>query len=349
MPRARLPALLLVLLTAIGACARGPAQDSGEPARGRAPAQEQIRARREPIPPPRGPASPRVETPRRRAGEGPLVVHFFDVGQGDAALILSPTGKSVLIDGGPPEAGEALARRVDALVDGPLDLVVLSHPHLDHLGGLTDVLERVGTRRFLDPGFDHPSEAYRDLLTFLADRGIEVRTPELAPQKPDEPVTVGLGGGASLTVLWPRRPVEPFLDTGRSDANANSIVARLTHGRVAVLFMGDAEKATEKHLLALGAPLKAQVLKVGHHGSKHASTKPFLARVQPEVAVISCGRGNEYGHPAKETLARLGSAGARVVRTDQVGEVRFTSDGERYTITPEPQARGSRPARNGTP
>jgi beta-lactamase superfamily II metal-dependent hydrolase len=270
------------------------------------------------------------------------------VGQGDAALIRSPAGRTVLVDGGPPQADDLLLRRLPALVQGPLDLVVLTHPHLDHLGGLPRVLQGVGARRFLDPGFEQPSESYRDLLALLARLKIPLRQPTLDPARPGQPVTIGLGEGASLTVLWPRRPVEPFLANTRSDANANSVVMRLTHGNVHVLFTGDAEPDTEERLLELGAPLRAQVLKVGHHGSRWASSAPFLAQVRPEVAVISAGRGNDYGHPTPEALERLRAVGARVLRTDLAGELRLESDGTRVRVEPVGPAPPAAPG-GGTP
>ncbi|XXF76577.1 ComEC/Rec2 family competence protein [Myxococcaceae bacterium GXIMD 01537] len=265
----------------------------------------------------------------------PLTVHFLDVGQGDAALIISPTGKTVLIDGGPPEAGARLAKRLRELVKGPLDLVILTHPHLDHLGGLPKALQAVGARRFMDPGFDHPSDAYRDLLEVVGRDVGQVMVPAPNPQAPETLLTVGLGEGVSLTILWPRRPQEDFLRGTRSDANSNSIVAKLTYGQTAFLFSGDAEPDTEARLLRLNADLSATVLKVGHHGGKHSSTKAFLAAVRPQAAVISCGAGNDYGHPTSEALGRLASAGARVFRTDEQGEVVATSDGSRVTLKPQ--------------
>ncbi|EPX63120.1 hypothetical protein D187_006530 [Cystobacter fuscus DSM 2262] len=277
----------------------------------------------------------------RAAPLKPLSVYFFDVGQGDAALIVSPTGKTVLIDAGPPEADERLVPRVRELVQGPLDLVILTHPHLDHLGGMVRVLQTVRARRFMDPGFDHPSEAYRELLKVMEPRKEQQRqevvdqvmNPEPNPSNPEAPLTIGLGEGASLSIYWPRAPQQPFLKGTRSDANSNSIVARLTYGGTSFLFMGDAEAETEAALLARPVDLRATVLKVAHHGGRYSSTAPFLAAVRPQAAVISCGVGNEYGHPTAEVLQRLGAQGARVLRTDRDGEVLAVSDGDRVTFT----------------
>ncbi|MBN1206931.1 MAG: MBL fold metallo-hydrolase [Myxococcaceae bacterium] len=265
----------------------------------------------------------------------PLTVHFFDVGQGDAALIVSPAGKTVLIDGGPPEAGERLASRLRQLVRGPLDLVILTHPHLDHLGSMRDAIQAVGARRYMDPGFDHPSAAYRDLLEFMGREVGQVMTAEPNSQAPDSFLTVGLGEGAVLTIYWPRSPLEPFLKSTRSDANSNSIVTRLTYGRTAFFFTGDAEPDTEAALLRYPVDYTSTVLKVAHHGGKHSSTEAFLAAVRPKAAVISCAERNEYGHPTPEALERLAAAGARVFRTDQDGEIQAVSDGNTVTLQAE--------------
>jgi len=269
----------------------------------------------------------------------PLTVHFFDVGQGDAALIISPSGKTVLIDGGPPEADDRLVPRVRELVKGPLDLVILSHPHLDHLGGLGKVIQAVGVRRYMDPGFDHGSEAYRKLLDVVGKAAEKVMTPTPNPSAPETLLTIGLGEGVTLTILWPRSPQDAFLDKTRSDVNANSIVAKLTYGNTAFLFMGDAEPETEEFLLRKPIDFTSTVLKVGHHGGRHSSTEPFLAAVRPQAAIISSGKGNEYGHPTEEALQRLGDVGARIFRTDQQGEIRAVSNGTTVTFTTEKNQR----------
>ncbi len=267
-----------------------------------------------------------------------LSVHFFDVGQGDAALIRAPGGKSVLIDAGPPEAGEPLARKVKSLVRGPIDLVVLSHPHLDHLGGFIPTLRATGLVAYLEPGFDHPSSAYERLLSFLATKKpVEVTT---AADAPGALRVIDLGEGARLRVLWPRvgpspefKPVEPLLAGTRSDANANSVVARLEFGSTSFLFTGDAEAETEQLLVRRDLLQPTTVLKVAHHGSEYSTTPAFLSRVRPKAAVISCGKGNDYGHPSPIILRRLAVVGAEVFRTDLGSDVVAVSDGERVTLS----------------
>jgi competence protein ComEC len=270
---------------------------------------------------------------------GQLEIHYFDIGQGDAALIISPTGKTILVDGGPPEAGAHLAERVKALVKGPLDLVILSHPHRDHLGGIGDAVRAVGAKAFLDPHFDQPSEGYRDLLSLMGSKAESYLGPA-DPARPEELTHIAIGDDAKIWLLWPRigpggEKIEPFLEGTRSDANSNSVVFKLVYGKTAFLFVGDAEPDTEDYLIQKNIDLTSTVLKVGHHGGRHSSTTPWLDKVKPRVAVISCAAQNDYGHPGKETLVRLASAGASVFRTDQNGEVTVTSDGQTVTVTPE--------------
>jgi len=267
---------------------------------------------------------------------GQLTVHFFNVGQGDAALITSPTGKTVLVDGGPPEGGAVLERRLPELLGGrPVDLVILSHPHLDHLGGLLKGMKAVGAKRFLDPGFDHPSKSYSELLKWVGTHVGQVMNPLPNPEKPEELVSIGLGEGVQLHVLWPRAPQDPFLKGTRSDPNSNSIVFKLTYGKTAFLFVGDAEPDTEEYLIQKNIDFTSTVLKVGHHGGRHSSTESFLERIKPKVAVISCGVGNDYGHPSQAAMDRLGKAGAHIFRTDVDGEVVAVSDGVAVHVTSE--------------
>jgi competence protein ComEC len=258
----------------------------------------------------------------RAAAAPPVRIEFVAVGQGDATIVTSPTGKTVLIDGGPHDAGPALVEHLRARLAGgarPLDLVLLTHRHADHLGGLAEVIRTIGARLYMDAPFAHPSPAYASLMRLLAARAVPVRTAERGRR-------IAIGGGAFLTLLSPPQPV---LTGTRSDVNANSVVVRLDYGQTAALFAADAEAPTERWLLDSGATLAASVLKVAHHGSRYSSGGAFLRAVNPTVAVISVGQGNDYGHPAPETVARLERRGARVFRTDRDGTITVELDGAR--------------------
>ena len=256
---------------------------------------------------------------------GKLTVYFLDVGEGDAALIVGPTGSAILVDGGPPASAHATVERIRSVTES-LELVVLTHPHLDHLGGLPAVLLEIGAARYMDPGIEHRSSEYHYLRRIVRDRGIEYIVPS-APADGSR-VSFGIGGDARVEILWPRWPLEPLL----LGVNSNSIVMRVTFGTTSFLFTGDIESETEEVLLRSGAPLGATILKVAHHGSSSSSQAIFLIRVAATAAVISCGAGNGYGHPHPSTVRRLLAFGAKVLRTDRLGDIRAVSDGTMVTI-----------------
>ena len=253
-----------------------------------------------------------------------LRVDFLAVGHGDAIFVTSPVGKTVLIDGGLAEAGPSVAEAVRARTAAPIDLVMLTHRHADHLGGLATVIDRQGARLFMDAAFPHPSPAYQALLTLLDDRRVPMRQAVRGR-------AIDLGGGVRMVLLT---PPEPLITGSRSDVNANSLVVRLEHGRVRILLTGDAEAATEAWLLATGADVRADVLKLAHHGGRHSSTMRFLRAVAPRVAIASSGperdSGGGYLHP--ETRERVATVGARLLRTDLDGTITIWSDGQDVTV-----------------
>ncbi|HEX8436961.1 ComEC/Rec2 family competence protein [Archangium sp.] len=272
--------------------------------------------------------------------DGKLHVYFFDVGQGDAALIISPTGRTVLVDAGPAAAGSHLANRLPELLTDKLDLVVLTHPRPDHYSGLAAAVGAVGARKLLEPQHPETPADYDALLTSLGSTGVEIFSPAPSPSAPNEPLSLPLGGDAVLTVLWPRAPTEPLL-TGESASEANSIVLRLTYKATTVLLTGDAREQTESHLLAREMPVRATLLKVGAHGAGSASSAAFLAAVHPRAAIISADVANT---PDKAVLNRLESVKARVFRTDRDGEVHAVSDGQQFTLTTQRLPAGAQPA-----
>jgi len=266
-----------------------------------------------------------------------LVVTAIDVGQADALLIRTPRGHAFLVDAGgrlergPERAGDSSAEEVGMRVVVPflvrsgihhLDAVLLSHPHGDHAGGIAPVLRMLGANGFADSGQSYPGHAYHDALEVAREEHI----PMLEPRGGDVWHT---GDGVTFRFYG---PTLPYITGSRSDINSNSLVFRLEYGRFRMLFMGDAGRETEERLLAAGDDLRADVLKVGHHGSAYGTTPEFLRAVSPRDAIISVGRNNLFGHPAPATLATLSEARVTVYRTDRDGAVTVDSDGAGFIV-----------------
>ena len=244
-----------------------------------------------------------------------LEVHFLDVGQGDCAIILCD-GESMVIDGGPRGSSQLVYSYIqDTLHLTHVDYVISTHPHLDHVGGLASVLNAAPVDLILTPVTEWNSKAFNSMLKYAELQG----TPLVVPQEGD---TLQLGG-ALITILhcWPEA-------VQQSRTNDSSIVLRIDYESTSFLFTGDAEDWSEYMMIDAGVNLKANVLKVSHHGSGTASTEEFLRAVQPEYAVISVGKSNEYGHPHKNVLERFNGIGATSLRTDQLATIIIGSNGE---------------------
>lgn len=257
------------------------------------------------------------------SASGTLEVYFFDVGQGDSELIRLPGGENILIDAGTSSTEDELVGELRSLGAETLDLVVATHPHADHIGGMAAVIDAFDVRQVVMPRVsesDTPTtKTYENLLQSIADKGLTI-----TPAEPGDELLSS--GGAVLTVLAPNGE-----DYG--DLNNYSVVLRLTYGEDSFLFTGDAEEASEEEMLSLDWPLTATVLKCGHHGSETSTSPAFLDAVSPQYAVISCGVDNDYGHPDAVTLEKLEAAGAEVFRTDLQGTILASTEGSGVTMT----------------
>ncbi|MGM9537498.1 MAG: ComEC/Rec2 family competence protein [Candidatus Onthomonas sp.] len=253
-------------------------------------------------------------------GDG-LTVHFLDVGQGDAALLTSG-GEHMLIDGGPRSASEELLADLDRLGVERLDYLVATHPHEDHIGGLPDVVETISVEQCWMPDDVADSKIYEDFLLALDEGDVSVTVPEVGDSF--------AFGDCTVTVLAPLQIAD--------DHNNNSLVLKVVCGETSFLFTGDMEEDEEEDLLAARSDLSADVLKVAHHGSAYTSSTRFLQQVEPELAVISCGEGNSYGHPHSELIQRLEYLEIPIYRTDLQGEITVSSDGEQLTVSAEREA-----------
>lgn len=281
------------------------------------------------------PAAPEAPVLENLLGEveGPVaVVHFLSIGQGDSALVQTPNGKNILIDAGPPDGARSLLHYLKDRDVRRIDLLVETHPHADHIGGVVAVLQEMPIAQVLVSGFVHPTPIYDAMLAAFEKKKVQVRVARRGR-------TVDVDTDTRMHVLAPE---EPFINGSRSDANANSVVIVLEYKGMRFLFTGDAEEETEDRLLqGERERLPATVLKVAHHGSKYATSDEFLSAVGPRLAVVSCGKGNRYGHPAPETMARLRSRGVQVLATHTDGHVVMATDGERLEIYTVPRHGGA--------
>lgn len=254
---------------------------------------------------------------RQSVPPGQMRVTVMDIGEAECVLIQTSSA-ACLVDAGGPDDGLPILRALRANGVRALDLVVLSHPHTDHIGGLLRVGRAVPVRRVLDSGCPMGTEIRRRLMRWLAGSHIPVYQAR-SGQK------VSVGPDLRMEILWPPGPPGPQED--EAGVNNNSVVLRVNYGKVYVLLAGDLQAEGEEMLLARRVALRADLLKVSHQGSAGSSSPLFLSRVRPAFAVIQTGRGNPYGHPAPATLERLRRAGARVSRTDRDGDVVYESDG----------------------
>ena len=259
-----------------------------------------------------------------------LEVVFLDVGQGDAAFVRFPDGKTMVVDGGERNAyfdcGEqVLLPFLRYMGVRRVDVVLASHSHNDHIGGLVTLLEQMEVGYFLDSGQVYDSWTAQRLQELIDERNVRYYRVAAGDS------LAGLGGVAGLVL----HPTTAFVDADGNvpfGLNNGSVVFSLQHGAVRVLFTGDVEQETDPVILAWGARLQAQLLKVAHHGSRTSSQPLFIEAVAPAVAVMSLGEGNKFKHPAPEVVARYAAHGARVLRTDHTGAVQVRIDGTRMVV-----------------
>ncbi len=248
-----------------------------------------------------------------------MTVHFIDVGQGDSILI--DVGETeVLIDGGNRSPG--VVTYLKEYVDGELDVMVATHPHADHIGGLIAVLGEFQVEEIWLNGDTSTSKTYQEFMSKVNAEGASIHVAQRG-----ETIDAGI---LTLLILHPVKPLS-------KDTNNNSIVLLLSYGRIDFLFTGDAGKETEVAMLtAADRPVPdVEVLKVGHHGSRTASSQDFLAVTRPELAILMAKEGNRYGHPHKEIITALTNIGAKIYGTDTHGTIVITTDGEGYSVETE--------------
>jgi len=245
-----------------------------------------------------------------------LTVHFIDVGQGDSILI-QINDKNMLIDAGDNRAGNTVVSYLKNNSVTELDVVVATHAHADHIGGMVTVLNNFNVKRFIDSGNPHTTKTYENMLIAIDEKDIPFSLAEAGQ-------TIGLDPSTTITILNPAEL------TG--DLNDDSVVIKLTYGDVSFLFTGDAETHAEDKMIAAGYDINSDILKVAHHGSRSSTSSDFLQKVDPNICIIMVGANNRYGHPHQEIIDRLNLFGYEVYRTDLDGDIVVKTDGKEYTV-----------------
>ena len=243
-----------------------------------------------------------------------LMISYMDVGQGDAAYI-KVNGNDILIDAGPRSNSKELLEQLKAKNIDDFELVIATHPHEDHIGGMVDVFKEYEVKAFYSPKITHTTKTYENLVKAVKDEGL--KTKELKGG-----MVIDLGEGAKFEVFTPQK-------SEYEELNDYSPIMKLSFGDTSYLFTGDAEKLAEEEALAkYKTSLDSDVIKFGHHGSSSSSSNAFIEAVSPKYGIISCAKDNKYGHPHSETLDIIKKYNIKTFRTDTDGEIILTSDGK---------------------
>ncbi|WP_349407156.1 ComEC/Rec2 family competence protein [Clostridium perfringens] len=243
-----------------------------------------------------------------------LMISYMDVGQGDAAYI-KVNGNDILIDAGPRSNSKELLEQLKAKNIDDFELVIATHPHEDHIGGMVDVFKEYEVKAFYSPKITHTTKTYENLVKAVKDEGL--KTKELKGG-----MVIDLGERAKFEVFTPQK-------SEYEELNDYSPIMKLSFGDTSYLFTGDAEKLAEEEALAkYKTSLDSDVIKFGHHGSSSSSSNAFIEAVSPKYGIISCAKDNKYGHPHRETLDIIKKYNIKTFRTDTDGEIILTSDGK---------------------
>lgn len=246
-----------------------------------------------------------------------LQIHFIDVGQGDAVL-LTTKDKNLLIDSGPKEARKDLISYLKDRNINTLDYIILTHPHEDHMGGMAKVISTFNIGKIYSPKITSNSKNYEDFINAIKEKNLKINVIKSGES------SINLKDNISITFF---SPIENYDNTPLDNINNYSPIIKIAYLNNSIILTGDAEKEIEQKAIEENFPLKADILKVGHHGSSTSTTEDFLSKVNPKIAVISVGKYNKYGHPNKETLDKLKKKDALIYRTDLEGTIILELDG----------------------
>lgn len=252
-------------------------------------------------------------------------VTFFDVGQGDSALIESPNQSKIIIDGGPDSSVLAKIGRYFSFYDRAVDILIVTHPDSDHLAGAVEIIKNYDVGLIMVNGKKCVSSLCGEFDKIVREKNIKT----VSATKGQE---IELGNGAKINVLMPENATAAAL--GKEGDNNFSIISLLSFGGDSFLFTGDAETKEEQFLIDSFPDLKAEVLKVAHHGSKNSDNQLFLEHIAPKFSVISVGAKNTYGHPHIETIDELKKIGSEILRTDLDGDIVMETAGNGIVLKP---------------
>jgi competence protein ComEC len=244
--------------------------------------------------------------------EKDLLIHYIDVGQGDA-ILLQVNNKNLLIDSGPESSSDKVTSYLKDQRVKQLDVVLATHPHEDHIGSMDSIIRSYKILEFYAPKKTASSKCFESMIKALKNKGLKINIAKAG-------TALNLGNNISADILSP-------ITTNYDEINNYSAVLKVTYGSTKFLFMGDGETLVENELIASKQDLSANIIKLGHHGSNSSSSLTFLNKVSPSYAIISCGKGNDYGHPHKETLSNLKLKEITTYRTDLNKDILFKSDG----------------------
>ncbi|MBP2078704.1 ComEC/Rec2 family competence protein [Oceanobacillus polygoni] len=248
-----------------------------------------------------------------------MQVHFIDVGQGDSILIETPLDKTILIDGGPPGSGKKIVSYLKNHGIDELDLLVATHPDMDHIGGLPEVMEAVSVNEILDTGKLHPTRTFANYISEIRKQNIPVQIAEKNDSIEIDPLI--------NIEVW--NAYEKFKNNNKS-----SIVLKVSYKEMDFLLMSDVEKQQEKKIME-DYDVESEIIKVGHHGSKTSSSLEFLQEVNPEVAILTYSKDNNYGHPVDRVIDNLYHVNALIYSTAALGDLVIQTDGEDYFVLPK--------------
>ncbi|CDI48874.1 ComEC/Rec2 family competence protein [Clostridium tetani] len=260
------------------------------------------------------------QSPTSKSNNGNLKVHYINVGQGDSILV-QQDNENMLIDAGPNSSSEKLVNYLKQNGIKEIKYLVATHPHEDHIGGMNKVINNFKVESVYMPKKIANTKTFKNMVEAMKKNNLKAKTPHVGDK-------INLGD-AKFTILWPN-------EQEQNNTNNYSIVLKGQYGKNTFLFTGDAEQLVEKSILGNNTDIRAEVLKLGHHGSSTSTSDKFLEKVNPKYAVASCEKGNSYGHPHREIVKKLKDKNIKLYRTDENGDIVLISDGKNIKFNVEP-------------